>query len=315
MVIVENTSTLIATAIAEGTDCGLKNGTISIQVSEGLAPYSFSLDNVNFGSNPIFENLSIANYTVYINDANGCMIAIQDLIIQESEGVDLLVEDTSVKCYGESNGKLEVIAISGVSPLTFSLDGINFIESNVFENLPAGDYNVFVSDAVNCSANFPISISEPDEISLTLKLEGGNLFADVDGGVMPYTYLWSDGSENSRIENPTESSYTLLVTDDNGCVIEGEIKDILSSNHNLFNTNQLVIYPNPAIGHLILNAAIPLSGEFILEVFNITGKLVYTQNLQDLDQILIPTSSWNSGSYILKVQGDDAISVSKFIVK
>jgi len=102
-----------------------------------------------------------------------------------------------------------------------SFDGINFNDNNIFENLPTGDYNIYVSNAANCTANFPISITEPDEIGLILKLDERKLIAEVEGGTAPYKYLWSDGSKNSSIDNPTASSYTVMVTDENGCMIEG----------------------------------------------------------------------------------------------
>jgi len=77
----------------------------------------------------------------------------------------------------------------------------------------------------------------------------------------------------------------------------------------------LELYPNPAIDHLVLNASTPIFESFKVKVFNIKINWVYTRTIQKLDQLFIPTFSWKSGSYILKIQGDSEISIAKFIVQ
>ena len=56
---------------------GANLGSILIQVSGGAEPYSYQLDGGPSTDNPLFENLSVGNYTILITDDNGCTVEVQ----------------------------------------------------------------------------------------------------------------------------------------------------------------------------------------------------------------------------------------------
>lgn len=66
-------STLTASSSAvPDSQCFNDNGSISISVSGGTAPYQLKIDNGNYGSVSTFPNLANGNHTVIIKDANDC---------------------------------------------------------------------------------------------------------------------------------------------------------------------------------------------------------------------------------------------------
>ena len=55
----------------ETSDWTANSNTITV-VATGPGDYEYSLDGVNYQESPIFNNLAVGIYTVYINDINGC---------------------------------------------------------------------------------------------------------------------------------------------------------------------------------------------------------------------------------------------------
>jgi len=73
---IPESSKTVLTLNSTPSDCYQNNGTIGANVILGVAPYSFSLDGVNF-NNPIgwFTGLAPNTYTVYYKDANNYVIS------------------------------------------------------------------------------------------------------------------------------------------------------------------------------------------------------------------------------------------------
>ncbi len=56
----------------EQAGCGASNGSISVSVSGGVAPYQYKLGNGTPQASNVFSSLPKGNYTVTITDASGC---------------------------------------------------------------------------------------------------------------------------------------------------------------------------------------------------------------------------------------------------
>jgi hypothetical protein len=70
-------------------------------------------------------------------------------------------------------------------------------------------------DAVGCSININTNTN-----AVTCSGDSdGSITTTVSGGESPYTYAWSNGVTTPNLNNLSEGTYTLTVTDDDGCVV------------------------------------------------------------------------------------------------
>ena len=99
------------------------------------------------------------------------------------------------------------------------------------DDLSAGDYVITTLDSNGCFDITEFSISEPEELSLTFETTpgeysncaSGTASVFVDGGTLGYEYLWSNGEVTSEITGLCGGDYSVVVTDSNGCEIEGVV--------------------------------------------------------------------------------------------
>lgn len=135
----------------------------------------------------------------------------------------------NILCHGDSTGWLNVLAGNGIPPYYFSIDsGMNYQNNGVFNNLPAGVYDILVTDLNACTAVIPISLNEPDTLILQadsiqhILCNGnptGSITLGVNGGASPYLYNIDNSPwQNSPIFGSLPAdSYVLEILDNNGC--------------------------------------------------------------------------------------------------
>lgn len=213
-----------------GTDessLGAADGTASVEVEGGTEPYNYAWSN---GLNTTeISDLSPGNYCVTISDANDCVI---EACIDVLEGMDLCADFSisltanDIACFGEMTGTASVVVEGGTEPYVY-LWSNNEITPGLM-GLMAGDYSVTVTDANMCEQLGSVTISAPSEISIMLTARNesamgandGAISSMVSGGTAPYSYEWTDGSTDEDIVDLMPGNYCLIITDDNGCVVE-----------------------------------------------------------------------------------------------
>ncbi len=91
-------------------------------------------------------------------------------------------------------------------------------------NIPAGNYSLIVTDNTGCKDTAFVTVTQPTDIIIQSAVvdascgsANGAAFVTVNGGVPGYTYLWSNGGTVDSINNVVAGSYTVTVTDANGC--------------------------------------------------------------------------------------------------
>ncbi len=210
---------------------GASDGQIQIDPFGGTAPYTYLWS--TGATTSTLENLIAGNYSVTITDANGCTIN-ENFTLTEPEVLEMQpAQITNVNCNGDFSGEVILNALGGAGTNTYSIDGINFQGSNIFNGLGAGDYTFLVKDANNCQDVINLSITEPSSLSATLvTIEdascgelNGRAVVEASGGVVPYSYSWTDnnGTEvgtSATLSNVGAGIYTALITDQNGCILE-----------------------------------------------------------------------------------------------
>ncbi|MBL7922924.1 MAG: gliding motility-associated C-terminal domain-containing protein [Bacteroidia bacterium] len=199
---------------------GGSDGTAEVSVNAGNGPFAFQWLPAG-GSNVLATGLSAGAYTVNVTDANGCVSSINVNII-EPAALSLQTNSTQATC-GNANGSAAVLANGGTAPYTYAWsNGDNTATASL---LAAGTYNVTVTDAKGCSSAASATVQQPSGLSLQTSAtaatcNGGNdgsALVNVNGGTAPYSYLWSNGAVTAQLNNLNAGSYTVTVTDDNGC--------------------------------------------------------------------------------------------------
>lgn len=170
------------------------------------------------------ENLTPGNYTVTVNDAADCPVT-ATVTVENAEEILLTFNITDVLCAADSDGEIDLTVSGGAIPYTYLWS--NNATTEDLNNLTAGIYEVTVTDTNDCQAIGSATIMTTAPINVThivtdascYNYDDGAILTDVNGGVEPYTYAWSNGATIADLDAIAAGTYTLTVTDGNGCGI------------------------------------------------------------------------------------------------
>ncbi|KGO79764.1 hypothetical protein Q763_13035, partial [Flavobacterium beibuense F44-8] len=208
---------------------GDDNGEATVIVSGGVAPYAYEWSNGE--TTDTVTGLAAGTYFVTVTDDNGCII-IQNFNISEPSALieGSATSQTNVLCNGAATGEINLVVEGGVTPYTYLWNDGQTTAS--LSGLTAGVYTVDVTDANDCVLSLEFEITQPDAIVATDATTQSNVTCngtatgeatiDVEGGVMPYTYLWSDGQTTATATALVAGTYTVDVTDVNNCIFTQE---------------------------------------------------------------------------------------------
>jgi len=201
---------------------------ITINASNGTPGYTYSLDGVNFQASNVFTNKGAGNYTATVRDSHNCTNTFSFTITQPAAlTLGLVVGQNPLLCFGSTTG-LTANAGGGTPPYSFKLNNGTPQSSNQFTGLPAGTYQVTVTDAAGASTNQTVTITQPAQIIFNATFPPINVNGQTttvtlnitSGGVGPFTYtLTGKGSQGTNVfTNVAAGNYTAQVMDANGCV-------------------------------------------------------------------------------------------------
>lgn len=204
---------------------GDKDGAIFASPSGGIGPYSFVWSSGTTSQN--LTNISGGTYQLTLLDAQGCSIT-KSVEVGDSSNLKVAVQKQDVLCKGDASGSIDLKVTGGTGNYTYAWN-TGAITSEL-AGVAAGVYEVLITDESGCSSSQTIVISEPDEI-LDVNITGfedllcfgannGRATAMPEGGIAPYTFLWSNGARTQQVENLTSGTYTVNVTDANGCTVQ-----------------------------------------------------------------------------------------------
>ncbi|GAB5558318.1 MAG: hypothetical protein SchgKO_25310 [Schleiferiaceae bacterium] len=216
--------TLVNTGSQNISCFGDATGSASISVNGGTTPYSISWSNGDTGT--AITNVVAGTYTAFVVDSNGCSDSISFNLTQPSAALNATsTVSSNVNCFGGSNGSGYITITGGTAPYTTSWD--NGGTTDTINNLVAGTYTATITDAAGCTTTAQITISQPASAlavasSSTTDVtcasaNNGSANVVVGGGTSPYSYAWSNGGTGSSISAVAGGTYTVLITDANGC--------------------------------------------------------------------------------------------------
>jgi large repetitive protein len=208
------------------------DGTISLSITGGSEPYSYSwTGSNNFSSNAAnLADLNRGFYNVTITDADLNTVSISNIQIAFAFAV-YVTNNGGITSVCGNTGSIILYGNAGVLPYSYSIDGINYQATNTFTGLPAGTYIGHVKDAAGCVSTKSIVIGSalplvvaPFVRTASRCYDDGMIEIYRTGGTGPYSYSL-DGinyQTSNRFQNLPAGVYTTWVMDAKGCVAATE---------------------------------------------------------------------------------------------
>ncbi len=168
-------------------DCGLENGSVTINNTGGSAPFVYSINDGIPQTENVFSELNAGNHFVKVIDSNGCESE-TEFTIDNNEGVTATLASTISGC-GDTQGSITISANNGVEPYSYQIDNGAGQTNPVFVGLGQGQYEIAISDVNGCqiiiAANVPSGVSFVQSISPIISTNcaisgchGGSQFPD-----------------------------------------------------------------------------------------------------------------------------------------
>ena len=240
---VNNSPLAIISKVTDACDSTNVKGAIDLTVTGGTSPFVYNWADITTGVEPEDRTgLAKGIYNVTVSDAKGCTTANTSEVKtcksgnpnggnpKDSTLTVALKLVTNVKCFGDANGKVEVV-LSGDAKLIAAAKGV--IKDNTgkeYSNsaLAAGNYTYIVYDATNKPlASVAFKVTQPDLIvakataTEVCKANLGTITVDISGGTKPYEFKWEDLTTANQPQNRTglaKGLYSIQIKDANACL-------------------------------------------------------------------------------------------------
>lgn len=307
------------TLTAQDNFCGANNASISATVTGGASPYSYNWS--NGATNNTATNLATGTYGLTVTDANGCTDISSVAVTSVANGPSLMTTQNNVSCFGANDGSINMTVSGGNLPYNVAWSHANISAQNL-SNLAAGSYTAVVMDNAGCLATTTVVITEPDSITVVgtatpTQSNDGTASVIADGGTPPYTYAWNNGDTTQAITNLTTGTYSVVVTDGNGCSVTTSVtvQDFTSNTNGIEALTTFDILPNPNNGQFAIRIDFEETTAVQLKIVNMVGQVIFENNITDSNVYLpIDLTNQTAGVYFIYLQTETGHVVKRVLI-
>ncbi|HLP52095.1 MAG TPA: T9SS type A sorting domain-containing protein [Chitinophagales bacterium] len=208
-------------ATSTSTVCTSNSGTATASASAGTTPYSFLWS--NNATTATISNLGAGAVNVTVTDANGCSGTASTTVNSMDITITSTVVATPTSC-GSSTGSVTVTPTNGTANYTYGWNVAG--NSQTVSSLPAGSYQVTITDANGCSGTASGNVTTPNGPQATYVATGpscnggsnGSVNVTTTGGNGNLTYTWNPSFSTEDISGLSAGTYSLTINDANNCV-------------------------------------------------------------------------------------------------
>lgn len=230
-VISEPFASLSSTPVRTDILCfGESTGSVDPGIAGGTPAYTYAWSNGTSAS--ILTGVPAGTYGLTVTDAEGCTDTYTYNLSEPIAALNLTLTGVDILCFGASTGEVNSAVTGGTETYSYLWTSGSEITSNI-NDLPIGLYELTVTDANGCTIVDDVTLIQPtaamtlSTVVTDIDCHGNNngvVDLTIQGGTGPYIKEWSNGSSiiladtTQDIMNQYADSYTVLVTDNHGCI-------------------------------------------------------------------------------------------------
>ncbi len=280
------------------------------------------------------------NYTLIVTSSLGCKdTAVVTVVLIGGAAITSAVTTTNAGCFGGTNGSVKVTPTNGVSPYLYKIGTSGTYQSNnLFKNLRAGNYTIYIKDFNNCPGNTnPIAITQYAQLAASftktdatcIGKADGTIQVTVTGGKPPYQYrLGTSGiyKDPSLLTGLLAGTYTVYVRDVAGCTGTTALITVGQANVNCLHKPAFIntantethtsfdisLSPNPSSNAFTLLVHADNAKPVQVKVLDVNGKALYETKGQP-EQAYRFGSSFSPGTYLVEVRQGDEVKTLKVV--
>lgn len=304
--------------------CFAADGSITLQITGGTAPYFYSASTGNFtiqeSTSFTISGLSSGNYNFLVTDCAFCTLNTGVTLLTPLGVAAVTISSQGSTC-SSSDGSILISLVGGTSPYLYTLIYPNGNTSNIatsqssqlFGNLSTGTYSVAIQDASGCSYIEEITLFATDSYTISTETTGTTcnqnngtiIVTKSDGGQPPYFYSLDDTQDifdtslsAVTFTNVTSGQHTVTVTDATGCT----------------QTTQVYVESSQPLDFSLYNTSCGEGSDGMLTALISSGtppfQFYWSDNVPNNPQ-QIQVTGLTAGTYSLTVVADDGCLLSR----
>jgi hypothetical protein len=258
-------------------------------------------------------------YMVTITDANGC-VNDDSYDIFAYATITLSTSKVDVTCEGGNDGVATGTATGGAAGFTYEWNDGSTNSSNI--GVEEGDYIVTATDAAGCLAIDTVEVGflyANPAFSFAQASVAGEQSVTVNAGGAFDNYVWSNGESTATVTFTNSGTYSLTVSDTNGCTTSDTISvEIWPLGVNQVEATSMSVYPNPSTGLFNLSLNNVPADQIEIIVMNLNGQVITTTSAKASNGVVtdvVDLSNQAAGVYLLQVNINGTVSTLRLNVQ